>query len=63
MLRRRACENSLLKHWGEVGFHADALANADSGSIEAMVRGRKMVFVGFMARMGEAHLPRRVVFG
>ena len=43
--------------------YADALAKTDSESIEAIVRKRRILFAGFVARMGEERLPQRVMFG
>ena len=39
------------------------LAKTASESIEAIGRKRKILFAGFMARMGEDNLSRRVMFG
>ena len=43
--------------------YADALAKTASRSIEAIVRRRRIMFEGFVARMGEESLPQRVMFG
>ena len=43
--------------------YADALAQTDSESDEAIVRKRRILFAGFVARMGEERLPQRVMFG
>ena len=43
--------------------YADALAKTASESIEAIVRKRKILFAGFVARIGEERLPQRVLFG
>ena len=43
--------------------YADAIAKTASESIEAIVRKRKKLFAGFVARMGEERLPPRVMFG
>ena len=43
--------------------YADALAQADSESIKAIVRKRRILFAGFTAHMGEERLPQRVMFG
>ena len=43
--------------------YAGALAKTASESIEAIVRKRKILFEGFVARMGEKRLPQRVMFG
>ena len=42
--------------------YADALAKTASESIEAIVRKRRILFAGFVARMRE-RLPQRVMFG
>ena len=39
------------------------LAKTASESIEATVRRRRVLFGGFVARMGKERLPQRVVFG
>ena len=43
--------------------YADALAQTDSESVEAIVRKRRILFAGFVARMGEERLPQTVMFG
>ena len=43
--------------------YANAFVETDAGSIEATVRGRRTLFAGFVARMGEEGLPRRVMSG
>ena len=43
--------------------YADALAKTASESIEAIVCKRRILFAGFVARMGEEYLPQRVIFG
>ena len=43
--------------------YANALLRTDSERVETTVRRRRMLFAGFVARMGEEHLPRRVMFG
>ena len=43
--------------------YADALAQTDSESVEAIVRKRRMLFAAFVARIGEERLPQRVMFG
>ena len=40
-----------------------ALAKTASESIEAIVRKRRILFAGFVARMGEERLPQRVMLG
>ena len=42
--------------------YADAPAKTASESIEAIVRKRRILFAGFVARMGEQRLPQRVMF-
>ena len=43
--------------------YANALLRTDSESVETMVRRRRILFAGLLARMGEERLPRRVMFG
>ena len=43
--------------------YADALAQTDSESVETIVRKRKILFAGFVARVGGERLPQRVMFG
>ena len=43
--------------------YADALAKTASEGTEAIVRKRRILFAGFVARMGEERLPQRVMFG
>ena len=43
--------------------YANALAKTVSERIEAIVRKRRILFAGFVARMGEDRLPQRVMFG
>ena len=43
--------------------YANALLRTDSESVETTVRRRSILFAGFVARMGEERLPRRVMFG
>ena len=43
--------------------YADALAKTASESIDAIVRKRRILFEGFVARMGEERLSQRVMFG
>ena len=38
--------------------YADAIAKTDSESVEAIVCKRKILFAGFVARMGEERLPQ-----
>ena len=42
--------------------YADALAKTASESMGAIVRKRRILFAGFIARMEEGRLPQRVVF-
>ena len=64
----RPCEFSLLR-WRKQKRddhtlpYADALANTASESMEAVVRKRRILFAGFVARMGEERLPQRVMSG
>ena len=43
--------------------YANALAKTAAESIEAIVRKRRILFAGFVARLGEERLPQRVMFG
>ena len=43
--------------------YADALAQSDCESVEVIVRKRRILCAGFVARMGEERLPQRVTFG
>ena len=43
--------------------YADALAKTASETMDAIVRKRRILFAGFVARMGEERLPQRVMFG
>ena len=43
--------------------YADALAKTASKSIQAIVRKRRVLFAGFVARVREERLPQRVMFG
>ena len=43
--------------------YANEVLRTDSESIETTVRSRRILFAGFVARMGEERLPRRVMFG
>ena len=51
------------KHDDHTLSYADALAKTASESIEAIVRKRRILFAGFVARMEEERLPQRVMFG
>ena len=42
--------------------YANALLRKDFESVETTVRRRRILFAGFVARMGEERLPRMVVF-
>jgi len=54
--RKRKREDHILSY-------ANALLRTDSESVETTVRRRRILFAGFVARMGEERLPRRVMFG
>ena len=43
--------------------YADAFAKTASERVEAIVHKRRILFAGFVARMGEERLPQRVMFG
>ena len=43
--------------------YADALAKTASERLDAIVRKRRILFAGLVARMGEERLPQRVMFG
>ena len=43
--------------------NANALLRTDSESVETTARRRTILFAGFVGRMGEGRLPRRVTFG
>ena len=43
--------------------YVNALLRKDSESVETTVRRRRIMSKGFVARMGEERLPRRVMFG
>ena len=58
-------EDNLIRHRGDRRYtlsYADALAKTASESIEAIVRKRRILFAGFVARRGEERLPQ-VIFG
>ena len=42
--------------------YGDALAKKDSESVEAIVRKRRILLAGFLARIEEERLPQRVMF-
>ena len=54
--RKRKREDYILSY-------ANALLRRDSKSVETTVRRRRILFAGFVARMGDECLPRRVMFG
>ena len=43
--------------------YAHAILRTDSESVETTVRRRRILFAGFVTRMEEERLPRRVMFG
>ena len=43
--------------------YLDTLVKAGSESIEAILRKRRILFAGFVARMEETRLPKRVMVG
>ena len=43
--------------------YMDTLLKTSSGSIEAVVRRRRTLFAGFVARMGNTRLPKCMMFG
>ena len=49
------------------GYHvlsyADALAKTGCENVETTVRKRRILFAGFVARMGNERLPKRMMFG
>ena len=53
--RKRKREDHILSY-------ANALLRTDSESVETTVRKRRVLFAGFVARMGEERLLRRVMF-
>ena len=55
-LGKRTREDDILSY-------ANAFLRTDSASVETKVRRRRIMFAGFIARMGEERLPRRVMFG
>ena len=70
--RLRRVHHSMLLRWlgwrkrkrdGRTLSYADALAKTASESIEAVVRKRRILIEGFIARMGEERLSQRVMFG
>ena len=67
---RKAHHQMLLRHLGwrkrkredHIVSYANAILRTDSESVETTVRRPRMLFAGFVARMGEERLPR-VMFG
>ena len=51
------------KHKDPILSYANALLRTDSEGVETTVRRRRTLFAGFVARMGEERLSRRVMFG
>ena len=49
------------------GYHmlsyTDSLANTDRENVKTTVRKRRILFAGFVARMDNERLPKRVMFG
>ena len=43
--------------------YANTLLRTDSESVETTAGRRRILFSGFVARMGEERLPKRVMFG
>ena len=56
LLRRLGWQKS--KREDHIQSHANALLKTDSESVETTVRRRRILFAGFVARMGEERLPR-----
>ena len=54
--RKRKREDHILSN-------ANARLRADSESVETTARRRRILFAGFVARMREERLPRRVISG
>ena len=54
--RKRKPEDHILSY-------ANAILRTDSESVETTVRRRRILIAGFVERMGEERLPRRVMFG
>ena len=54
--RKRKREDHILSY-------AHAILRTDSESVETTVRRRRILFAGFVTRMEEERLPRRVMFG
>ena len=44
-------------------FYLETLVKTGSGSIEAILRKRRILFAGSVARMEDTRLPERVMFG
>ena len=43
--------------------YADAFVKTGCENVETTVRKRRILFAGFVARMGNERLPKRVMFG
>ena len=43
--------------------YLDTLVKTGSENLEAILRKRRILFAGFMARMEDTRLPKRVMFG
>ena len=50
-------------HTDHTIFYLDKLMKTGSESIEAVMRRRRILFAGFVARMDDTRLPKCVVFG
>ena len=48
---------------GHTLLYTDTLAKTASESIETVERKRRISFAEFVARIGEKHLPQRVMIG
>ena len=59
--RTSRCAGYLLDHSGDECL--DTLIKTGSESIEATLRRRRILFAEFVARMGDARLPKCVMFG
>ena len=59
------CSSDALAGGSENGktTSVNALLRTDSESVETTVRRRRILFAGFVARIGEERLPRRGLFG
>ena len=54
-IRGKVCAR--LHHEGHILSYANALLRTDSESVETTVRRRRILFAGFVARMGEERFP------